>query len=637
LKQNHARQRSHRVRTAVRAYPPISDYALIGDCHTAALISRAGSVDWCCLPRFDSDSCFGRLLDWEHGGHFSIRPQGEASVSRTYMPNTLILVTTYQSGRNSARVIDFFSMREGGRRRPRRELIRIIEGITGSMHFNVAIVPRLDYGQVKPWIFSGGPHSHFSCGSDTGLRIFGDVPFQIGDDHDLRAQVKVSARQKVHIGLQFVRPEQAGAVRMRYNGPAELQAHFKETLHWWRDWSAKICYADGPGPNIVRSAITLKGLTYAPTGAIIAAPTTSLPERIGGERNWDYRYCWIRDSIFTVWALTSTGAESEAEGVRRFIQLACAGNAEDLQVLYGVDGKRRLTEINLNHLEGWRGSRPARIGNGAERQYQADMYGLVVELTWQWSQRGHKPSADYWMFLRGVIEAAIAKWELPDRGIWEVRSRPLHFVHSKVMCWAAVNCGIELAEKYRFEAPLERWRVARDELHAAIEKRGMDHARGIFVRSFGSKDVDAALLLLPIAGFVAHDDERMVRTTHVICEELMEDGLLLRYRSQDGLSGSEGVFLACTFWLVSCLARQGRLGQARRIFARACASANDLGLFAEEYSPRGKEMLGNFPQGLTHLSHIGAALSLLNKHEQHPPRPRRGLTGPALQARPYRI
>src|SRR5262249_13014446 len=318
-------------------------------------------------------------------------------------------------------------------------------------------------------------------------------------------------------------------------GGKELQAHFRETVQWWKTWSAKILYEDGPGPNIIRSAITLKALTFAPTGAIIAAPTTSLPERVGGERNWDYRYCWIRDSIFTVWALNSTGAESEAEGVRRFIQRASAGNAEDLQVLYGVDGKRRLTEIELSHLEGWRGSHPVRIGNGAHCQYQADMYGLVVELAWQWSERGHRPSLTYWKFLRQIIEAAIDKWELPDRGIWEVRSRPMHFVHSKVMCWAAVNSGIELAEKYHFSAPLQRWRVARDQIRSSIEKRGVDHARGIFVRSFGSKDVDAALLLLPNSGFVANDDERMIRTTRVICEELMQDGLLLRYRSADGL------------------------------------------------------------------------------------------------------
>jgi GH15 family glucan-1,4-alpha-glucosidase len=602
--------------TPTSNYPPIADYGLIGDCHTAALVSRAGSIDWCCLPRFDSDSCFGRLLDWEQGGHFSICPQTRARSSRGYLKHSLVLATTYQSGRNKARVIDFFSMREGGRRRPRRELVRIIEGLSGAMSFDVAIEARLDYGAVKPWIFSGGAHSHYACGSNTGLRIFGDVAFQIVDEHNLRAQVHIRRGQKIHIGLQFVRPEKTSGTRMRYRGGGELQAHFKETLRWWRDWSAKMVYGDGPGTNIIRSAITLKALTYAPTGAIIAAPTTSLPERTGGERNWDYRYCWIRDSIFTVWALASSGAEVEAEGVRRFIQRASAGNAADLQVLYAVDGKRRLTEITLDHLEGWRGSRPVRIGNAAERQYQADMYGLVVELAWQWARRGHRPSATYWSFLKQIVAAAIDKWRLPDRGIWEVRSRPLHFVHSKVMCWAAVNSGIELAEQFHFDAPLERWRVARDELHAAIEKRGIDHERGIFVRNFGSKDVDAALLLLPISGFVAYNDERMIRTTAVIREELMQDGLLLRYRSKDGLTGSEGVFLACTFWLVACLARQGRKAQARRIFRRACSCANDLGLFAEEYSRQGHEMLGNFPQGLTHLAHIGAALSLLDV--QHP-------------------
>jgi GH15 family glucan-1,4-alpha-glucosidase len=614
LKAHHARQpqAAARAQPPSSNYPPIGDYGLIGDCHTAALISRAGSIDWCCLPRFDSDSCFGRLLDWKQGGYFRICPHTRARATRAYMKNSLVLVTTYKSGRNSARVIDFFSMREGGRRRPRRELVRIIEGIRGSMSFDVELVARLDYGDVKPWIFTGGAHSHYACGSNTGLRIFGDVPFEIGDEHDLCAQVRVNRGEKIHIGVQFIHPEEARTKRMRYGGAQELQAHFKETLGWWQDWSARMDYEERAGPNIIRSAITLKALTFAPTGAIIAAPTTSLPERIGGERNWDYRYCWIRDSIFTVWALAMTGAESEAEAVRRFIQRSCAGNVEDLQVLYAVDGKRRLTEISLDHLEGWRGSRPVRIGNGAECQYQADMYGMVVELTWQWSTRGHRPSVPYWRFLRRIIEATIERWQLRDRGIWEVRSRPLHFVHSKVMCWAAINGGIELAEKYHFDAPLERWRVARDEMRAAIEKRGIDHKRGIFVRSFGSKDVDAALLLLPLTGFVAYDDERMLRTTAVICEELMQDGLLRRYHSEDGLEGSEGVFLACTFWLVNCLARQDQKGQARRIFRRACACANDLGLFAEEYSHEKQEMLGNFPQGLTHLAHIGAALSLLD-------------------------
>ena len=611
-----------RVRSAARPYPAISDYALIGDCHTAALISRAGSVDWCCLPRFDSDSCFGRLLDWKQGGHFIITPQGKAEVSRAYIEDTLVLATTYESGRNRARVIDFFSMRTGGRERPRRELVRIIEGIRGSMQFDVSVVPRFDYGDVKPWIFSGGGNAHFAVGSNTGIRIFGDVPLDIVDDHDLHAEVKVRARQKLHIGLQFFRPEEANAVRERRKPAQVLQAHLKETLRWWHDWSGKIVYDDGPGVNIVRSAITLKALTYAPTGAIVAAPTTSLPERAGGERNWDYRYCWIRDSIFTVWALNSVGAVSEAVGVRHFIQRTAAGNADDLQVLYGVDGKRRLTEIELKHLEGWRGSRPVRIGNGAAHQYQADMYGLLVEIAWQWSELGHRPTDAYWKFLTQVVNAAISNWHLPDRGIWEVRSRPLHFVHSKVMCWAAANRGVALAEKYGCDAPLQNWRLARDEMRAAIEKRGVDHARGIYVRSFGAKDVDAALLLLPITGFVAYDDERMVRTIDVICKDLMQDGLLLRYRREDGLAGAEGMFLACTFWLVACLARAGRKAQAGRIFKRAVATGNDLGLFAEEYSRKGREMLGNFPQGLSHLSHIGAALALMNVNQPSAPSPR---------------
>jgi GH15 family glucan-1,4-alpha-glucosidase len=611
LKRQPAR-RFVKVRSAAHPYPAICDYALIGDCHTAALISRAGSVDWCCLPRFDSDSCFGRLLDWQQGGHFTITPKGKAEVSREYVPHTLVLTTTYRSGRNVARVIDFFSMRSGGRQRPRRELVRIIEGVKGKMTFDVTVVPRLDYGAVKPWVFSGGRNAHFAVGSNTGIRIFGDVGFEIVDSHDLHAEVQVSPRKKFHIGLQFFRPEEANAVSERRKPSGMLQAHLKETLRWWHEWSEKIVYDDGPGVNIVRSAITLKALTFAPTGAIVAAPTTSLPERTGGERNWDYRYCWIRDSIFTVWALNAVGAVSEAEGVRHFIQRAASGNADDLQVLYGVDGKRRLTEIELQHLDGWRGSKPVRIGNGAAQQYQADMYGLLVEFAWQWDRIGHRPTNAYWKFLSQLVEAAIAKWHLADRGIWEVRSRPLHFVHSKVMCWAAANRGVALAEKYRLPAPLEKWRAARDEMRVAIEKRGVDHKRGIYVRSFGSKDVDSALLLLPLFGFVAYDDEKMVRTVQVISNELMQDGLLLRYRREDGLEGSEGVFLACTFWLVSCMAHAGQKQQASRIFKRATATGNDLGLFAEEYSRQGREMLGNFPQGLSHLSHIGAALALMN-------------------------
>jgi GH15 family glucan-1,4-alpha-glucosidase len=590
-------------------YPPLADYALIGDCHTAALVSSEAVIDWCCLPRFDSDSCFGRLLDWNKGGYFAITPVGRHTCTRRYLPDSLILVTTFKSGNNEAEVIDFFAMRSGGRSRPRRKLVRIVHGVRGHMSFDVRIAPRLDFGEVKPWIHSVGRNASFACGSNTGLLIYGDMPLQIEDGHDLRGELRVRAGQRRYLALQFYRPERNETVRVRHDAARRLRAQFEETRRWWRKWAAKIPHRDGPGPGIKRSAIILKALTYAPTGAIVASPTTSLPEHIGGERNWDYRFCWIRDSIFTVHALSNLGLESEAAGVRRFIQRTAAGNASELQVLYAVDGKRRLTEVPLDGLEGWRGSRPVRTGNAAERQFQADMYGMIMELSWRWSERGHCPKPHYWQFLVSIIETTIDKWRRPDRGIWEVRSRPLHFVHSKVMCWAALDSGIALARKHSLRAPLERWQQARDELRRHIEAHGVDRRRGIFVRSFGSKDVDAALLLLPAVDFVAYDDPMMLRTTDAIRRDLSrDDGLIIRYASHDGLRGVEGTFLACTFWLVEALAKQGRVALARKTFARACRCGNDLGLFAEQYSAAG--MLGNFPQGLTHLAHVSAAVAL---------------------------
>ena len=590
-------------------YPPIADYGLIGDCHTAALVSRQGVIDWCCLPRFDSDSCFGRLLDWNKGGCFAITPRVRCTLTRQYLPDSLILVTRFKSGRNEAELIDFFAMRIGGRSRPRRKLVRIIRGVRGHMEFDVRIAPRLDFGDVKPWLHPVGKHASFACGSNTGLLIYGDVPLEIVDDHDLNGTLRVGPGQQRALALQFYRPERNETVRVRHDAARRLRSQFEETRKWWRQWAAKIPHRDGPGPHIKRSAITLKALTYAPTGAIIAAPTTSLPEHIGGERNWDYRFCWIRDSIFTVHALATVGLESEAVGVRRFIQRTAAGNASELQVLYAVDGKRRLTEVLLDSLEGWRGSRPVRIGNAAERQFQADMFGMIVELSWRWSERGHCPNPQYWEFLVSIIETAIRKWREPDRGIWEVRSKPLHFVHSKVMCWAAIDSGIELAQRHSFPAPLERWRQERDELRRHIEMHGVDRRRGIFVRSFGATEVDAALLLLPAVEFVAYDDPLMVRTTDAIRRDLARDGLIARYSSHDGLQGVEGTFLACTFWLVEVLAHQGRVSLARKTFERGCRCANDLGLFAEQFSRQGG-MLGNFPQGLTHLAHISAAVAL---------------------------
>jgi GH15 family glucan-1,4-alpha-glucosidase len=609
-------------------YPPIADYALIGDCHSAALVSRQGSIDWCCLPRFDSDSCFGRLLDWGNGGYFQICPVGRFTSRREYLEKSLVLVTTFRAGRSEARLIDFFAMRPGGRQRPRREIVRIIEGVSGTIKLNVRFVPRLDFGEVKPWVRPSSQGAYVAVGSNAGLMIFGDAPLQPGSDHDLEGTLEVHADSRFHIGVQFLPPEESEQGHPGEKEARHLQEHYEETLRWWRDWSAKITGPDGnarPGKSsgtaVVRSALVLKALCYAPTGAIIAAPTTSLPEQLGGERNWDYRFCWLRDSIFTVHALSNLGLQAEAAGMRRFIQRTASGNAHELQVLYAVDGKRRVPEIELPKLEGWCRSRPVRIGNGAAEQFQADMYGLVMELSWRWSQRGEQPDENYWKFLSAIVEVAIARRHLPDRGIWEVRSRPLHFVQSKVMCWAAVDGGIALAERYGLPAPLDRWREERDGMRKDIEKRGYDRKRGIFVRSYGSKDVDAALLLLPAVDFVAWDDERMIRTTDAIRKDLSRDGLVLRYDAKDGLRGKEGVFVACTFWLAECLAHQRRRTEARQAFERASRCANDLGLFAEEFEPKRGEMLGNFPQGLTHLAHVSAALALEELDKKPSPRP----------------
>lgn len=602
-----------------RPYPPISDYALLGDCHSAALVSRDGSIDWCCLPRFDADSCFGRLLDWERGGYFEVAPRGRCSVRREYLPKSLILRTTFSSGPNEARLIDFFAMREGGRKHPRRELVRIIEGVKGTLKFAVRIVPRFDFGEVRPLIYRTGPRAptpqhgqaFVAAGGNTGLLIFGDVQLKEGDDgHSLEGGATVSSGERLHLALQFVAPEDLHTTPARAEARDQLAAHFEETLKWWQDWAAKLAYPEAAGVGVVRSAIVLKALNYAPTGAIVAAPTTSLPEQVGGKRNWDYRFSWIRDSVFTVHALSELGLAAEADGFRRFIQRSAAGNAADLQVLFAVDGRRRMEEIELPQLDGWRRSRPVRIGNGAASQYQADMYGLVLELYWRWSERGEAHAEESWKFLSDIVETAVSKWHRPDRGFWEVRSRPRHFVHSKVMCWAAVSRGIALAERYSLPAPLDRWRKARSKIRELVETRGFDKRGGHFVRSFGSRELDAALLLMPSVEFIAWDDPRMIRTADAMLENLQADGLIMRYDGEDGLPPGEGVFLACTFWLAEVLAHQGRKAEATALFDRACACANDLGLFAEEYDVHGEQPLGNFPQGLTHLAHISAAHAL---------------------------
>src|SRR5919199_1752067 len=597
------------------SYPPIDDYALISDCFSTALVSRSGSIDWCCMPRMDNDSCFARLLDWERGGFCSISPEEDSETSRNYVDDALVLETRFKTGGGEARLLDCFTMREGGRGDPRRQLLRIVEGVRGRVDLRLLVVPRLDYGELKPWIRYEEEQRYSVIGGDGALMISGDPELVTSGDHDLEASFTVRAGERVRLSIVSVRPEVLDRDPPEVPDSDELDCRLEETLEWWRRWSSRVRF-DGPdSPGVMRSAMALKALTYAPTGAIAAAATTSLPESPEGSRNWDYRYSWVRDSAFSMRSLAQIGFPAEAEGFQRFIERSAAGSAEQMQIVYGLGGERRLTEVVLDHLEGYRGAKPVRIGNAASEQFQLDAYGEMVNLAWRRHRRGHSPDDDYWRFLLELVNMAAERWREPDRGLWEMRGEPQHFVHSKALCWAALDKGLRLSEECMRRAPVKRWEKTRGEIRDAIESEGYDKERGVFVQAFGAKDLDSALLLLPSVDFVDFEDERMLRTTDAICEELDSDGLLLRYRIdkkdvKDGLEGQEGVFLACTFWLVECLAHQGRVEEAREIFDRVSSTSNDLGLFSEEYDTSSGEMLGNFPQGLTHLSHIAAATAI---------------------------
>ena len=595
-------------------YPAIGDYALLADGHTAALVSRSASVDWWCLRRFDGGACFARLLDWDGGGFCSIEPVArEYRSSRCYLDGTLVLETRLEEAGGEARVIDCLPVAGADPGADpagfRPQLLRVIEGVRGSVTLDVVVRIRFDYGELRPWIRRHGRALFSAVGGDDALLVTGIEDFTIVDDHDLEGRVTVRAGERIRLSLTTFRPEELDPAVPEAPHPEEIDRRIEATVDVWRRWDERIRLAGPFGAEAERSALVLKALVHAPTGAVVAAPTTSLPESVGHGRNWDYRFSWIRDSQFTVRSLTELGCTAEADGLRRFIERSTAGNAEEIQIMYGVGGERRLTEIELD-LEGYRGSRPVRIGNAASRQRQLDIYGYLLDLAWRWHERGHSPDDDYWRFLVGLVDRAVELWTEPDCGIWEMRDRPQHFVHSKVMCWSAVDRGLRLADDCLRRAPVDRWEAARKEMRAAIEHDGYDDGRGVFVQAFGSTEMDAALLLLPAFEFVDYRDERMVRTVDAVREDLDDGGLLRRYRIDDGLGGDEGVFVAASFWLVECLAHQGRIPEAVEVFDRAVATGNDLGLFSEEFDPRSDALLGNFPQGLTHLSHIAAAVAL---------------------------
>jgi GH15 family glucan-1,4-alpha-glucosidase len=587
----------------------IGDYALISDCHSAALVSRSGSIDWCCLPRFDSEPCFGRLLDWRRAGYCSIAPaEGAFNCARQYLEDTMVLCTRFETGTGSVQLFDLLVLNDDTH--VERQLVRIVEGLEGQVELDVEVRPRFGFGDIKPWLRQHDADVFIAVGGENGLAICGDMGLKLRDKYSLGARFKIGKGERRHLSIQFSPPE------LLDNGPRllpdaqQLDQCLGRTVQWWRHWSSRIDTKKGIPAGVRRSAITLKALNYAPTGAIIAAPTTSLPEGLQGTRTWDYRFSWVRDAAFTATALVELGCEDEAYRFRRFIERSSAGSAAQFRTLYRVDGGRRLKEIELDHLEGYRGATPVRIGNHASRQLQLDVFGETLELSWLWHRRGHAPSNDYWEFLVDLVEWVCQHWRDPDHGIWEMRGKPKNYVHSKVMCWSALNRGIALADELGRNAPVERWRQAREQVRAAVEEYGYDQKRGIFVQSFDNSCLDAALLRIPGVGFIDYRDERMLRTTDAIRSGLALDGLLKRYDSPDHLPGTEGAFLACSFWLAECLACQQRYAEALSTFERAAQTANDLGLFSEQYDPQRELLWSNFPQGLTHLSYITAALAL---------------------------
>lgn len=592
-------------------YPPIGDYALLADCHSAALVSKRGSIDWCCMPRFDAGSLFGRMLDWNKGGYCAVAPSTpDFEVTRSYLDATLVLETTFEGEGGAMKVTDLMAMRQKGAHHPRNQIIRKLEGTSGSVEVTLEIVARFDYGDIKPWVREEGDGVFSLIGGDEAFVVWSDAAMEVTGSHDLTCSLEIAEGEHRHLSLTFTQPHVLADDSPDPLSASELDERIEETIEWWRTWSGK-AELDGPyGDAELRSAIVLKSMSNAPTGAIVAAPTTSLPEQPGGSLNWDYRYSWARDSSFTVRSLAVLGYEAEADGFRRFMERSSAGHADDLQIMYGIYGERRLDESELGDLEGYRRARPVRVGNGAAKQTQLDVYGELVNLAWLWTDRGHPPEKDYWDFLVTLIDTAAERWSQPDAGVWESRGDPQHYVVSKAMCWAALDRGVRLAERSSLDAPVERWRLEAERVRASIETNGVDPHRGVYVKAYWRTEMDASLLLLPRVGYVAWDDKQMLATIDAVREELDADGKGLLYRETRPPEAREGAFLCCSFWLAEALARGGRLQEAREVFAHTVGTANDVGLFSEEYDVESGEMLGNFPLALTHLSHIAAAVAL---------------------------
>jgi GH15 family glucan-1,4-alpha-glucosidase len=584
----------------------IEDYALLGDLQTAALVERGGSIDWLCFPRFDSDACFAALLGSADNGRWLLAPTGAATPQRRYLHDTLVLETHWQTDDGSvARVFDFMPPRGTA-----PDIVRIVEGVRGQVEFRSELTIRFGYGRVVPWVRTHEPSTRVALAGPDALCFRTQAPTR-GEDMSTVSEFTVDEGERVPFVLTWFPSHEEVPERI---DPEQALA---ETESFWREWSES-CPLEIPkvwAPHVRRSLIVLKALTYQPTGGIVAAPTTSLPEWIGSVRNWDYRYCWLRDATLTLLALLHCNHDDEAGEWRRWLVRAIAGNPADVQVMYGVAGERRLNEYEVPWLDGYDGSRPVRIGNAASEQLQLDVYGEVMDCLYQARVHGLAADDQAWRIQLGLLEHLETAWHEPDDGIWEIRAERQHFVHSKAMAWVAFDRAIRTVEDdYGLAGPVERWRTIRDEIHADVCEKGFDAKLGSFTQTYGSQELDASLLLLPLFGFLPASDPRMRGTIEGVERELLRGGFVLRYRTRndgvDGLPADEGAFLPCSFWLADCYELLGRHDEAVELFERLVGLTNDLGLISEEYDPRAQRLLGNFPQAFTHLALVNTAFNL---------------------------
>jgi GH15 family glucan-1,4-alpha-glucosidase len=591
----------------------IEDYALIGDCETAALVSRTGSIDWLCWPRFDSSACFAALLGDRNHGRWLIAPKHpKPTIRRRYREHTLILETDFETPEGAVTLIDFMPLRGHA-----SDLARIVVGRRGRVEMHTELILRFYYGAFVPWVTRLDNGALRAVAGPDMVLINTDVELE-GKDLTTVGEFVVNEGDFVPFVMTFM------PSHLPPRTPVNARKALQDTERFWQEWSKRNKYRGEWQEAVDRSLITLKALTYRPTGGIVAAPTTSLPEQIKGQRNWDYRYCWLRDATFTLLALMDAGYFEEAGAWRDWLLRAAAGSPSQMQIMYGLGGERVLRENVIEWLPGFEDSKPVRVGNAAYGQLQLDVYGEVMDALHQGRRGGLSRSLEWWGLQQALIKHLTTVWEQPDQGMWEVRGGPQHFTYSKVMAWVAIDRAIKSAEEFRRDGVVTEWRALRDKIHREVCEKGFNPQVGAFVQAYGSKLLDASALMLPVVGFLPPDDPRVRSTVEQIERHLVVDGLVLRYDSaatDDGLPAGEGAFLACSFWLADNYVLQGRFDDARGLFERLLSLRNDVGLLAEEYDPRAKRQLGNFPQAFSHIALVDSAFNLVRAEEQNGMRP----------------